>query len=215
MFVTTLISLLVKPEVIVAITSIISIFVTYIVAPYISEHAKKLFNKSPDKVKDELLGAEKVYNKLTTIMSDVGCDKIWIKQFHNGANFLYNSKSMQKFSMIFEQTNCGIQKTQEGYQNIPIHLYYKYITQVINNSFLAIDFTRLETPKYDMEGLSQIYGIKTLYSFPIYSIDDNLLGILGLEFINNSKELSQTEIHDLLGDAGSIGGILQTSILKK
>ena len=214
MLVTTIVSLLLKPEVIVAITSIISIFVTYIVAPYISEHAKKLFSKSPDKVKVELLGAGKVYNKLTSIMTNVDCDKIWIKQFHNGANFLYNSKSMKKFSMTYEQSNCGIQPTREGWQNVPIHLYYKYITEVINNSFLSIDFTRLETPKYDMEGLSQIYGIKTLYSFPIYSIDDELLGILGLEFINSTKELNQETIHDLLSDTGAIGGILVNELLK-
>lgn len=205
---TTIISLLLKPEVIVALTSIFVACVTYIVSPYISEHAKKLFNKVPDKVKIGTEEAGRIYNKLDIISNRIGCDKIWISEFHNGGNSLYNAKSIKKFTMMYEHCNCSIPSTKEFFKDEPIQRYYSYINQIINEPFLSIDFTRLESPKYDMGVISYLYGIKKLYSFPIYSVDDILLGILGVEFIETPTEMNQDMVQDLIGDAGALGVLL-------
>lgn len=203
------------------LTTLVSIFIailTYVIAPYVTEHAKKIFGKKEDTTKDavllELEACKIVYDKLDSIKNSVNCDKIWIEQFHNGSNYLYNAKSMQKFSMKFESADVGIVKTQEMYQNIPIHLYYRYISEIVKNTFLFIDFQNADSPKYDMDALINIYPIKTMYSFPIYSIDDKLLGILGIEFITHHKELERQQLEYILGDVGAIGGILVNYLLK-
>ena len=66
----------------------------------------------------------------------------------------------------------------------------------------------MESPKYDMGVISYLYGIKKLYSFPIYSVDDILLGILGVEFIETPTEMNQDMVQDLIGDAGALGVLL-------
>jgi hypothetical protein len=215
--------LILTPELITTViatlgTVVVSIL-TYVIAPYIVEHAKKRFssnsNDDVDIVIKELEGSKVVYDKLESIKNIVNCDKIWIAQFHNGANYLYNAKSMQKFSVKFETCDVGVAQTKEFYQNLPIHLYYRFISAIVENSFLFIDFQDTDAPKYDMDRLRDFYPIKSMYAFPIYSIDDKLIGLLVLEYVNNHSILERKQLDYLLGDIGALGSIIVNNILKK
>jgi len=195
------------------ITSIVTILVTlitYIIAPYAIEHAKKYISKPNeiDAIRQELNIKKPVHDKLESIKTIVNCDKIWIANFHNGGNYLNSARSMKKFTMNYEICNADIVKTSDYFKETHIHLYYKFISKIFESSHLFIDFLNMESQRYELDVLDKFYPIKTAYVFPIYSIDDKILGMMAIEFINEHKVLERNQLEYILGDVGSIGAHL-------
>ena len=85
-----------------AITTIIVAFITAVLGPVVMEWVKSKLAKQPkiSSVKEAIDLNELVDSQLDVMMDELGCDRIWIGQFHNGGHFYPTGKSIQKFSIF-------------------------------------------------------------------------------------------------------------------
>ena len=85
-----------------AITTIIVAFITAVLGPVVMEWVKSKLAKQPkiSSVKEAIDLNELVDGQLDVMMDELGCDRIWIGQFHNGGHFYPTGKSIQKFSIF-------------------------------------------------------------------------------------------------------------------
>ena len=84
------------------LTTIIVALITAVVGPIVVEWVKSKIKKheqeeKPSPVKEAIDINEIIDHQLDTIMDEIGCDRIWLAQFHNGGHFYPTGKSIQKF----------------------------------------------------------------------------------------------------------------------
>ena len=199
------------------IAPIIVSLVTYICSPYIIEHAKIKFGKINTKTDDiiKVLDVAKLIStKLESIRYELNVDRVLISQFHNGGSFIPSGQGMKKFSITYECLKIGIDSIKMHYQQSLITLFHKYIHNIEQNRLLKVDFIEHNAETYDIHQIGEYHGIKTRYTFAIFTIENTFAGFLELDFIDTVTHLTERQISKLQQDVGAIGGIL-TKELKK
>ena len=85
-------------------------FLTGVVGPIlyllIDKYKRQHNDKKRDKVRETIANTNLINDELEEIREDFASDRVWISQFHNGGNFYPTGKSIQKFSIFYEVTNC-------------------------------------------------------------------------------------------------------------
>jgi hypothetical protein len=84
------------------LTTILVALITAVIGPLLMTWFKNKLEKSPkiSSVKEAIDLNELVDHQLDMMMDEIGCDRIWIGQFHNGGHFYPTGKSIQKFSLF-------------------------------------------------------------------------------------------------------------------
>ena len=102
------------------ITTIAVALITAVFGPIAVAWARTKFEKKNVKTPmAEALETSKLINdQLENLMNDLGCDRVWIAQFHNGGNFYPTGKSIQKFSICYELVNINTPRVQQTFQRI-------------------------------------------------------------------------------------------------
>lgn len=203
---------------ITAISSIVVAIITFILTPLITKYADKVFSKSNnriDEIGNVLDVAKLISDKMQSIKDELGVDRVLLSQFHNGGNFIHSGQGIKKFSIFYETLKFGIDSIKLHYQNIPISLFHKYIENIQQSRWVKVNFIEHNVEMYDIEPIGEYHGIKTRYSFAIFTLDDKFAGFLELDFMQNIANLSDKQITKLQQEAGAIGGILINSINKK
>jgi len=184
---------------------------TLIVGPIIIEAWKRRNNKDPLKEAIEINNL--ISNKLEEIKNQYNTDRTWLCQFHNGGVFYPTGKSMQKFSMIYETINTKVDPLQQQFQNIPTGLFSNLINTLEKGLTVRIPNYK-ESGTYGLESLAESANIQSTYIFPLITINNKLIGFVGLDFIRKNhmdeKILSQIEL-----EISSIGGTLMNEYLNK
>lgn len=173
--------------------------------------------KQKDLVKESLKTNIQVENKIDEILNKFNADRVYVKQFHNGGNYHVSNRSIQKFSMVYETSKLGINSIQQYFQNIPISLFGKLINELSEQEILSIpDYGDTEfINKYNLESVKDISQNKSEYLFTIRSIDGKFIGILGVDYINKKKTLTQWEISHIALEVSTISGALMNIIKNK
>lgn len=188
-------------------------FITAVLGPLVIEWAKEKFKSKPKKspIQEALEMNELVDNQLDIIMEQVGCDRTWIIQFHNGGHFYPTGKSIQKFSMFYEKITPDTISIQHTFQNIPVSLFPKMLGKIYKDGELEIPtYTGGET--YDLETIASGIESKSFYAVGLYSLDDHLIGVMGMSF-NKEHKLNKDEWIFIRQKVGVIGTLL-TDYLK-
>ena len=188
-------------------------FITAVLGPLVIEWAKEKFKSKPKKspIQEALEMNELVDNQLDIIMEQVGCDRTWIIQFHNGGHFYLTGKSIQKFSMFYEKITPDTISIQHTFQNIPVSLFPKMLGKIYKDGELEIPtYTGGET--YDLETIASGIESKSFYAVGLYSLDDHLIGVMGMSF-NKEHKLNKDEWIFIRQKVGVIGTLL-TDYLK-
>lgn len=199
------------------IAPIIVALVTYICSPYIIEHAKQKFSKvkpASDDIIKVLDIAKLISTKLESIRYELNVDRVLISQFHNGGSFIPSGQGMKKFSITYECLKIGIDSIKMHYQQSLITLFHKYIHNIEQNRLLKVDFITQNAETYDIHQIGEYHGIKTRYSFAIFTLENTFAGFLELDFIDTVTTLTERQITKLQQDVGAIGGILTKEIKK-
>lgn len=134
---------------------------------------------------------------------------MWLAQFHNGGSFYPTGKSIQKFSIVYELVSTGIVPCQTQFQNIPVSLFSAAINTLYKGRVIEIPDTALENKQF--EGFTSVIpgaNVKSTYLFPLYTIKDEFVGIVGVDYCGKKKELSNKEVIDLELELSAIGGVL-------
>ena len=197
---------MVNTEVIIAI---ISSILTSIVGPLAVHYATRKSNKNEDPIKESLETNMLVTHKIEEIKDEYGADRVWISQFHNGGHFYPTGKSIQKFSIGYEVVNSGITSIQSNFQNIPISLFSKYMNELLENNIICIpNYTNDNIDTYGLKYIASEMGCKSTYLFALKSIEGRFIGVLGIEYVQDEKELNSVEIDAINNKVALICGTL-------
>ena len=189
-------------------------FITAVLGPLAMEWAKAKFKSKPKKspIQEALEMNELVDHQLDLILETIECDRVWIIQFHNGGHFYPTGKSIQKFSMFYEKITTNASSIQHTFQNIPVSLFPKSLGKIYKDGELSIPtFTEGET--YDLETIAKDLDSKSFYAVGLYSLDDHLIGVMGIGYYNKEHKLTKDEWIFVRQKVGVIGTLL-TDYLK-
>jgi len=194
------------------ITSIIVAVISGIIGPISLLYLKdKIENrkKKNDVVVDTLILSEKVMDKLEYIKDEFECDRVWVAQFHNGGNFYPTGKSIAKFTINYETVSLNVSSIQSNFQNIPVSLFSKSINQLYENEVIAVsDYFDETIATFGLKYIAEESGCKSGYLFAIKTIDHKFVGILGIDYTKNVRNLDQNTVAHLGYHAASLGGVL-------
>ena len=192
-----------------AITTIIVALITAVIGPVIIEWVKNKLARQPkvSLVKEAIELNELVDHQLDTMMDELGCDRIWIGQFHNGGHFYPTGKSIQKFSIFYEKTSPNTSSIQHIFQQIPVSLFPKSLSKLYKDGELGItSYGKDET--YDLHLFSKEYNTKSFYMLAIDDLDDHFIGVMGIAFNEKEHKLSKEEWIFIRQKVGAIGSLL-------
>jgi hypothetical protein len=194
------------PEVVVA-------FITGVIGPVslilIKNKIDKQNKKKPDMVMDALKLSKVILDKVDYIKESFDADRVWLAQFHNGGHFYPTGKSMAKFSILYESVSVNTLSIQSNFQNIPVNLFTRSLNELLKNDYIKIPDYKDETiATFGLKYLADDTGCKSGYLFAIKTIEDKFVGILGLDYTKDHRNLDDEEITELEILTSSIGGVL-------
>ena len=199
------------------LTTILVALITAVIGPAVLEWVKAKLKKEENKdssVKEAIDLNALVDTQLDHLMEELGCDRIWIGQFHNGGHFYPTGKSIQKFSIFYEKLTPNTSTIQHVFQQIPVSLFPKALSKLYKDGELAIvNYSTDET--YDLSMFAKDYGTKSFYMLAIDDLDDHFIGVLGISFNDKEHKLSEEEWIFIRQKIGAIGSLLTDYLYKK
>ena len=198
------------------ITTIIVALITAVIGPLIVTwvQAKIATKQKISPLKESIDLNELVDNQLDMMMNEIGCDRIWIGQFHNGGHFYPTGKSIQKFSIFYEKLTPSTSAIQHIFQQIPVSLFPKALSKLYKDGELGIvNYNTDET--YDLGLFAKEYNTKSFYMLAIDDLDDHFIGVMGISFNDKEHKLSREEWIFIRQKVGAIGSLLTDYLHKK
>ena len=198
------------------ITTIIIALITAVIGPLLMTWFKNKLESKPkiSPVKEAIDLNELVDNQLDMMMDEIGCDRIWIGQFHNGGHFYPTGKSIQKFSIFYEKLTPSTSAIQHIFQQIPVSLFPKALSKLYKDGELGIvNYNTDET--YDLSVFAKDHNTKSFYMLAIDDLDDHFIGVMGIAFNDKEHKLSREEWIFIRQKVGAIGSLLTDYLHKK
>ena len=191
---------------------------TSIIGPIIFEHIKRKFfkEKDGDIVKKDIDKNIVIIDDLASIREELDGDRIWITQFHNGGHFLHSNKSIQKFSITYEDTKPGVSSAIYLFKDIPLSLYCKAMTELVSNGHIFVsDFNDEKICTFGLKPAAEATGTRSSYIITLYDIVTNkCIGTLGLDY-RDPKQLNEIEIEFLVERSNRLAGYLSVFLQMK
>jgi hypothetical protein len=191
------------------LTTIIVALITAVVGPIIVNWVKLKMEKKSQitPMREALEASTLVDNQLDTILNELECDRVWLQQFHNGGHFYPTGKSIQKFSIFYEKATPDLPHLQHTFQNIPVSLFPRVLSKIYKDTELAIDDVSTAEDTYGLEYMTTQFGTKSVCMLGLYSLDDHLIGVLGISF-KKAHHLKRDEWVLIRQKAGVIGTLI-------
>jgi hypothetical protein len=198
-------------------TTIIVALITAVIGPAVLEWVKAKLKKETPKessVKEAIDLNELVDNQLEQLIDELGCDRIWIGQFHNGGHFYPTGKSIQKFSIFYEKLTPATSAIQHIFQQIPVSLFPKALSKLYKDGELAVVNYNTDE-NYDLNMFAKDYGTKSFYMLAIDDLDGHFIGVIGIAFNEKEHKLSKEEWIFIRQKIGAIGSLLTDYLYTK
>jgi len=191
------------------ITTIIVALITAVVGPIIVNWVKLKMEKQPKNtlMAEALEASNLIDHQLEDIMQELNCDRVWIAQFHNGGHFYPTGKSIQKFSIFYEKCNPVLPPLQTTFQNIPVSLFSKALSQVHQHGELEILDVEVEENTFGIDVLTSQFKTKSLCMVGLYDLNNHLIGVMGISFIDEHNVVTPEWIF-IRQKVGVIGTLL-------
>jgi hypothetical protein len=194
-------------------TMIITISVALITAvfgPVAVAWAQSKFTKSTKEttISEAINMNVMVDSQLEDMMDELKCDRIWIAQFHNGGHFYPTGKSIQKFSVFYEKLTLNTPSLQALLQNIPASLFPKALNKMHRDRELSVPVVQEGEELYGMESITIPLNTKSLYMVGLYSLDNHLIGVMGIAYNEKQHQLTHEEWVYTRQKIGVIGTLL-------
>ncbi len=175
------------------IGAIIVAFITAVAGPiavtWVKTKLEKKSKKTP--MKEALETSTLVEEQMKDLMEELDCDRIWISQFHNGGHFYPTGKSIQKFSVFYEKRKPSVPAIQTTFQNIPVSLFTQVLSKIYEDGELEILNTEIEENTFGISSLTAQFKSKSLCMVGLYSLQNNLIGVMGIDFINERSLITE------------------------
>ena len=192
--------------------------ITALVGPAGLEYVKVKLSKpnSKDIVKDDIERNLVIFDEISEIRDMVDGDRIWISQFHNGGHFLHTNKSIQKFSITYEDTKPGVSSIIHLFTDIPLSLYSRSMNHIMENKHLWIyDFKDETIATYGLKSAAEATGTNASYIIGLFDIvTDKCIGTMGIDY-RDKKKLTQTQKDFLIERSSRLAGYLSVYLNSK
>ena len=191
------------------ITTIIVALITAVFGPIMVDWFKHKMEKKPKGtlMSEALEASALIDHQLDDIMNELDCDRVWIAQFHNGGHFYPTGKSIQKFSIFYEKFNQLLPPIQTTFQNIPVSLFGRALSQVQQTGELEILNVEIEENTFGVDVLTSQFKTKSLCMVGLYDLNNHLIGVMGISFIDEHNIITSEWIF-IRQKVGVIGTLL-------
>ena len=196
-------------------TTVLVALITAVFGPIAVAWAKKKFDTStPVNLVDEAIEINSLIDEqLDGLLEEMEADRVWVAQFHNGGHFYPTGKSVQKFSVFYEQLAFDIKSIQHTFQNIPVSLFPKAMAELYRNGEIAIP-TFEEGKDYDLESFAKPFNTKSIYMIALNDLHDRFIGVLAISY-NEEYKFTKEDWIFIRQKAGAIGVLLDEYLNKK
>lgn len=137
--------------------------------------------KKVDPVVEDVAQSTNVYTALQYTMEEMGADRAYVFQFHNGGHY-YSGRGQQKFSCTHEMTAQGVSRECDRSQEHRVSQYHNYISELIQKDHFAYTHVQ-EMEDHAFSHLLHKSGVKSIYNVPIKTLNGKIIGILGLDYV--------------------------------
>ena len=189
--------------------------ITSVFGPIILEWAKSRFKKknSTDPLPESIRYNELIEHQLDVMLDELGCDQIFIAQFHNGGHFYPTGKSIQKFSIFYEVLNPNIESVKNIYQNIPVSLFNKPLSELYEHGEVIIE----DAEHNNSYLLNTTTGgkCKSIYLLSLTDLDGRIIGVMGIHYIEKKHRIVKDEWIFIRQKVGAIGNIISNYLHNK
>lgn len=191
------------------ITTIAVALITAVFGPIVVSWVKLKMEKksSTTPMHDALETSSLIDTQLEDMIDELGCDRVWIAQFHNGGHFYPTGRSIQKFSIFYEKTSPNTPSLQTTFQNIPVSLFPKALSKIYKNGELVVFDSTLNEEIYGVEPFTTQFDTKSICMISLNSLDNHVIGILGISF-KDAHHMETNEWIYIRQKAGVIGTLL-------
>jgi len=200
---------------------LIGAFLSGVVGPilylFIEKYYSKQKEKKKDKIRESIADTCIIDQELESIKLQYDADRVWISQFHNGGNFYPTGKSIQKFSIFYEVTKPGVSPVSHVFSNIPCSLYPKAFEHMLESDKKGIyvpDFLDPSIATFGLRGAADSVGTKSSYVIPLFSLDEKLIGTLGVDYVSKKKRLTKDDWEHLQIQASRMAGYISSYLNK-
>jgi hypothetical protein len=193
--------------VIALITGVLSPILLQITKYYISS-IRRQENKC--EVSKSIKYEDLITFKLDKIRESIGCDRVWVVEFHNGTH-TFTGKSFQKFSVTYESVKSGISREGPQTQNLPTSLFSRFFNTVSEEGIFSVeDVSRVNASNSSMQSFFESRGIKSFFAVGIRNIENNLIGVLCTDSIFLPMDMTAAKMENLQKDANILAGYLES-----
>jgi hypothetical protein len=193
---------------------IVIALITSVFGPVLLEWAKAKFKKkSADPMPDAIKYNEQIEHQLDLILNELECDQIFIAQFHNGGHFYPTGKSIQKFSIFYEVLNPNIESVKNVYQNIPVSLFNKPLSELYENGEVIVEDAE-NNPSY-LLNMTTGGKCKSIYLLSLTDLDGRIIGIMGIHYIEKKHKIVKDEWIFIRQKVGAIGNMISNYLHSK
>jgi len=192
--------------------SVLVALITALLGPIVILWVKKKLTKTKDEIAVEIFSTEKITTEIEEVLNKLEGDRVWIAQFHNGGHFLHSNKSMQKFSVVYEVDAAGVLPVSTIFTNIPISLYSRCFSEILNTKFIGISDYEDETiATYGLKPGAEATGAKATYIVGLFDFGTGkLMGSIGIDFLD-PKKLTDTQIEYFKIRSERVAGYLSSN----
>jgi len=191
------------------IVTILVALITAVIGPIIVNWVKLKMEKQDKKtpMREALEASTLIDTQLEALMDELHCDRVWLAQFHNGGHFYPTGKSIQKFSFFYEKTSPNTPPIQHTFQNIPVSLFPRVLSKIYDDNEISIDDVSTVEDTIGLEYLTTQFNTKSICMLGVYSLDDHLIGVLGISF-KEPHHMVRDEWSFIRQKVGVIGALL-------
>jgi len=188
--------------------------ITSVFGPILLEWTRsKLKKKSTDPLPESIRYNEQIEHQLDIMLDELGCDQIFIAQFHNGGHFYPTGKSIQKFSIFYEVLNPNIESVKNIYQNIPVSLFNKPLSELYDNGEVIIEDA--EATNSYLLNTTTGGKCKSIYLLALTDLDGRIIGVMGIHYIEKKHKIVKDEWIFIRQKVGAIGNIMSNYLHSK
>lgn len=162
------------------------------------KNTRKEIETIPKKIKKQALQDNLIVEKMDALKERLNADRVQVYDFHNGGHYA-NGRSALKTSCSYEVVRTSIASKQGQLQAIPLSVLSKFITQLLNDSFIEVK--NLETIKETMPSTYQLkknQGINSFYDIVLNNKDDEPIGFLAVQFVKNKYSIDEKSKQEIL-----------------
>ena len=188
--------------------------ITSVLGPVLLEWVRSKTNKKQhDPMPDTIKYNELIEHQLDIMLDELDCDQIFIAQFHNGGHFYPTGKSIQKFSIFYEVLNPNIESVKNIYQNIPVSLFNKPLSELYENGEVIIE----DAENTNSYLLNTTTGgkCKSIYLLALTDLDGRVIGVMGIHYIEKKHKIVKDEWIFIRQKVGAIGNIISNYLHSK